>query len=50
LTKYEIQQIKFGDNYRKTAKIRNDFIMCTKTFLVQRQKVVSTTHRPKWEQ
>jgi len=40
-------KLKVGDNYRKPAKIRNGLITCTKTFLVYRQKVVSTTHRPK---
>jgi hypothetical protein len=40
-------KLKGGDNYRKSAKIRNGLIMCTKNFLANRQKVVSTTHRPK---
>ena len=43
-------KLKVGDNYRKPAKIRNGLIMCTKTFLVYRQNVVSTTHRSKWGQ
>jgi hypothetical protein len=42
-------RLKVGENYGKPAKIINGLIMCTKTFLVYRQKVVSTTHIPKRE-